>query len=499
MNNRKSLEKIFLKYPESTKQLIKELIVKNFDTSCYNFKTVKTVEDRVSSNPEFDNFFQSIYHAGTLEQFLKFSKMSENILAMNTFYYMFDVFKKGVFVQIKNNNIGVFLPFSKHNYVNDWGHNLKTKNGTYKDVVFIEERNHYNGYNVPYAYHTMVHKDPKYWYANNCFFRNTVYKNGKLRFKTDEGDKSISNFLFLLTELCFSRIVSDVIFFINPRDFPIVKKNMKHPYDRLYPKNKVPFLGNEYKLDTSLIPIFSQSITDDYSDTLIPNDDDILSILQTPVSYNKFEWNYKKRIAVFRGSATGCGVTPKNNQRLKLIEISIENQTLIDAKLTGLNRKLKVNEDGVAEMIDKSKYHHINKEYKQKYFMTSEQQTEYKYIIHVQGHVAAFRLTKELSYKSLILKVKSDYKTWYSEKLIGFNPLVDDVELSKYSHFINVSSDLSDLVEIVQWCINNDNICEKIAENSYNFWLKYLSNSNYMFNYMQRTLNKFSKKQEQIV
>jgi hypothetical protein len=504
MKNKETLTSFLEKHPNVSKEIAKSTIVQNYYTKRFNAKPQKEYKDtdeRISTNPSFPNFFQSIYHVGTLQQFLEYSHMSENLPVMTTFHYMFDVFKKGIFVEIKNGNIEVFLPFSKYNYTNDWGRNLKIKGhggtiGDYKDVVSFEEKNHFNSKFANNTYNTMIEKNTNKWYANYFFFRTTIYKNGELRFKCDEGDKSIVNFLNLLTELCYDRVIPDVKFFINPRDFPIVKKDMYHPYDRLYKNTILPFLGEKYPLNLNNVPIFSQSITNEYSDLLIPNDDDIVSLLdETSKPTVILEWTRKEKRAVFRGSATGCGVYPKNNPRLKLIEIASGNELLIDAKLTGLNRKIKVDENGIIDVIDQRKYPIINKAYKEKYYQTSEKQSSYRYIIHIQGHVAAFRLTKELSYNSLILKVESDWKTWYSDELIGFKPFENSLELHENAHFISIKSDLSDLIEIIKWCRTNDNICMEIANNGYKYWKENLSNSSHILTYLQNTLKRVSENQ----
>ena len=255
-------------------------------------------------------------------------------------------------------------------------------------------------------------------------FRNTVYKNGDLRFKNDEGDKSVVNFLELLTELCFTKDVPDVQFFISPRDFPVVKKDLIHPYDRLYKLGPtgIPNLGIKYPQE-KLLPVFSQSTTSEYADLLIPNDDDIVNILCNKIELFFTNWSKKIPMAVFRGSATGCGVTPESNPRLKLIEIAKKFPKLIDAKLIGLNDKIKVQEDGFIDIIDTSKYPKMDRAYKDEHSLTPKEQSKYKYIIHVQGHVAAFRLTRELAYGSLIIKVDSEWQTWYTDLLKGYSPV----------------------------------------------------------------------------
>ena len=44
---------------------------------------------------------------------------------LNTFNYMFDKYKKGIYVSIRNNKVDVFLPFSNVNYRNSWSENAK--------------------------------------------------------------------------------------------------------------------------------------------------------------------------------------------------------------------------------------------------------------------------------------------------------------------------------------------------------------------------------------
>jgi len=458
---------------------------------------------RVPTNPELDNFFQTIYHAGTTEQFFRYAVFPERLdhFVCSEFHYLFDVFKKGIFVSIRGGDINVFLPFSNTTYRNDWGQNLRTTKGGYQTVVTIEEKTSWNPPFVPQEYHTAIQKDPNRWYANYNIFRNTVYKNGKLRSKDDEGDKSIANFLELITELCCQRNIPDVCFFISPRDFPVVKKDRTHPYDRLYKGTVLPQLGSLYDIVDD-VPIFSQSITDEYSDLLIPNDDDIVNILcESKKELYNTNWDSKTAMAVFRGSATGCGTTPSDNPRLKLYEIAKTNSGIMDVKLIGLNDKIKVDEEGYVRTIDKTKYPKINKDYKDEHSLTAKEQAKFKYIIHVQGHVAAFRLTRELGYGSLILKVDTQWKTWYSDQLVGWR--VDDNSLEgrkrrDTAHFVTIEADLSNLVSTLKWCMDsqrNDDICRKIAQRSLEFYNSHFADKTYMMDYMQQHLTAVSKQQ----
>ena len=59
--------------------------------------------------------------------------------------------------------------------------------------------------------------------------------------------------------------------------------------------------------------------------------------------------------------------------------------------------------------------------------------------------------------ESVILKVDSEWVEHYYDKLIP------------WKHYIPIKSDLSDLIQRIKWCRLNDNICNKIAQNAYQF------------------------------
>lgn len=482
--------------PGVKRALLKSLVIQAFTTRDLSILTdadddaerARDGERRVQTNPEFRNFFQRIFHAGSPAQFRLYAELEDKSdLVRSTFNYLFHVFKKGVFVRIRDNRIRVFLPFSKHNYVNDWGRDLRTRDGDFTKVVAMAEAAH-RDYSNDYAFQTMVLRDPRRWYANYNMFRNTVYRNGELRMLTDEGDKSVKNFLDILTELCYSRVVPDSDFFINPRDYPVVTRDMTHPYDRLY--RVVPSLAH-HRLCMRRVPVFSQSATDRHQDVLFPNDDDIVWTLDKAGRPSvERDWTKKKPVAVFRGSATGRGVTPGDNQRLRLVEIAKEHQPILDAKLTSLGSRIKVNADKIAVQIDKRRYPVMNREYKSRVFLSPQQQSLFKYIVHVEGNVAAFRLTKELSMGSLVIMVRSEYKTWYSDRLRRFR-ITDPEESAAGCHV--VTSEVEDIAKTVSWCIAHDEVCRQIAAAGLEFYESALSNGDAMLDYLVEALGSLER------
>ena len=81
------------------------------------------------------------------------------------------------------------------------------------------------------------------------------------------------------------------------------------------------------------------------------------------------------------------------------------------------------------------------------------EQSNYKYIIHIDGNVNAYRLLTTMTTGSLILRVTSQYTSW-----------VDHL-LQHKVHYIPVKADLSDLLDVVRWCKQNDDRCREIASN----------------------------------
>jgi hypothetical protein len=91
------------------------------------------------------------------------------------------------------------------------------------------------------------------------------------------------------------------------------------------------------------------------------------------------------------------------------------------------------------------------------------EQIKFKYIVHIDGNVLAYRLLKSMLLGSLILRVRSPYIHWLDHIM----------EEGKY--FIYVKEDLSDLEQRIEWCIQNDTKAKKIAQPGQRFAQKVLT------------------------
>ena len=519
-------------------------------------------KENTNTNVRYPTFFQDIFHAGDEDQFqqyrddtngdvcLDIPSLSSNLFetfpvqvwtkyksvdadaTLNTFRYIFHKFKKGIFVKIKDKKLKVFLPFSKANFTNEWHENIEQDP---KEIIeLFKQIAEAEGRPFDERSKSAVNTNIKEWFGNNCLVRNEK--------PLSEGDSNVGNVKNMLEELCKSREIPDIEFFINRRDFPIITRDGTEAYHHLWGSKHVPLVSHLYD---KYLPILSMSTTERYADVMVPTWDDWARIQSLEGKYfprtvqdysAKFDikWSDKKQTAVFRGSTTGCGVDVETNIRLKLVKLSIDygqdgsEVPYLDARITKWNirpRKLEtetklktidiefLKRQGIDVykrdsrgnyFIDTSKKYYrfdkINSTYIEdprggwyvrdgkgnyrnvgtggkyiSYKLTPKEQSEYKYIVHVDGHVSAFRLSLELSMGSVILLVKSPWKIWYRDLLI------DGV------HYVSVKEDLSDLIEKIKWCRDNDKECEKIANNARIFFNTYLQKDGVM-DYMQKTL-----------
>jgi len=461
-------------------------------------KYIKKYGEKYQTNPRFKLFDQLYFTAGDEKDIKKYAlmpimyfysteekkkimngnekkifKLYKNIdyhSIKNTFDYMFYKFKKGIFVIIKDNKLVTYLPFSNNNYKNNW----------YKKTYFSEEEkklleeNEYRSiknilnkniidfqrkYPDQYKYYK-IDFDRQSWVANNCIFRN--------QFPKYEGELNSNIFKNMIETLLTERNdIPDVEFFINDRDFPILKKDFTEPFNHIFDSDKVK-IEEQFRFE-KMAPIFSKSITSEFADILLPTNDDWLMasglyfIHGCSDSYHKWnkintDWNSKKEICIFRGSATGCGNTIDNNMRLKAADISFDYPQLLDAKIIDWNARVKKYKNKPIEIINPDNFRFTlgNK-------INNIEKSNYKYILYIDGNVSAFRLSSELSMNSVILIVKSDYKLWFSDKL------------EEYVHYVPVLEDLSDLISKIEWCKKNDKECKKIAGNAMAFFNKYLT------------------------
>lgn len=436
-------------------------------------------------NPRYKHFRQKIFTSGDVEQFvssiqnsrknikrtneedekipeshpIRFFKYSNNLL--NTFTYIFEKFKKGIYVQIINNEITIFLPFSNANYCNPYpSKTFHVDTRKYKDFqdmcrqLCLKEGRTFQPHKI--------NRHTNQWYCNNGLVR--------YEFPIQENDSGIDILYSMLQTLCKYREISDCEFFLNKRDFPLLKKNFTDPYEALVGENVELSLD-----DLSFMPILSMCSTNKHADMIIPTWEDwmrasfqhdesmvfpdykgnVKTYPKIPVS----NWLEKRPVIVFRGASTGLGTNTHTNPRLYFSKLALKYPDILDIGITKWNlRPRKNSHTDFLEILD-------DEGIPLKPFMTPLEQSNFRYILHLPGHSAAYRLSYELSMNSVIFLYPCEYNLWFTHLL------------EPYKHYIPLEKKLTeiDILKKFEWCQSNPETCVQISKNAREFYDKYLS------------------------
>ncbi len=436
---------------------------------------------RVNTNPRYSNFCQSHFTAGDEQQFEqhlervlrpkpenpaeclpdfweKYSALTTDSVE-HTFQYIFHKFKKGMYIRIEQGKVEKVLPFSKHHYTNEWSDRVQVDLEVVRRAYAIEGR--------PFR-EKHVNKHVDQWYANNGLVR--------FEYPFQENDTGVGTLVDMLETLV--EVYPDtpsLECFVNKRDHPLLRVDGLEPYDTMF--GETPLCSHQYP---TYAPILSMCGREGFADILIPTWDDWARVQMEegkyfpkhtqffrdrPFSFER-EWENKKPVAVFRGSSTGMGVTLADNMRLKVAWMSLQGERdvdglpFLDAGLTSWNARPRIDphtkhlvtfSDKLVQQVPLVPY------------MDVESQSEFKYLLNIDGHVAAYRLSLMLGMGSVVLSVESPYRLWFSSQLIP------------YTHYVPVASDLSDLFEKIRWCKSHDTECRYIAQHAKAFYDTVLS------------------------
>ena len=270
------------------------------------------------SNPRYKNFKQTHYTVGDVQQFISvlYSRKQDrcNTKAIfNTFLYLFNNYKKCIYIRIRNGKIVIFQPFSNSNYYNNYLYKLKPNTSTVKFIraKYPIETTKYNDLNALLWYCQYrenrkfnlkyINAFPEKWYLNNGLCR--------YEYPVHEGDSGVHQISDMFKELCKMRKINDVDFFVNRRDFPLWKIDNTYAYDNIARNNKSI-------TSDDMIPILSMTKHCKFRDIVIPTWEDWarcrslsdnVFFRKTCTDYNiqfELDWDKKRNIAIFRGSST---------------------------------------------------------------------------------------------------------------------------------------------------------------------------------------------------
>lgn len=272
-------------------------------------------------------------------------------------------------------------------------------------------------------------QDPSTWFVNHCF----LDLRPQTRINPPEW-WTVEYFELLrrwerwdgVPEAAREGIHAD--FIINNSDYPVIR------------------LGKGGLKGSPRLPVVGATRHADYADIAVPTQDDIealtgkvflhLSTRQackrdsfTPANraWADVPWELRAPTAVFRGSANGCGTTTDDNARLKLALVAQTAQRatdeatsppLLDVGITDWSnwaprRPDPVGRPGVVRKIDVA-----GLPFELSGAIPFRRQAAYKYIVNVEGYVAAFRYPHLLDSGSVVINVRSAYGLWFEPAVV---------------------------------------------------------------------------------
>ena len=379
----------------------------------------------------------------------------------NTLRFMFYHMRCGLYVQIRQHRVQMFVPFVNKHYRNDWPA-LEFESGS--------RHRYYHQKDLTYHVKERIIQHEEEWWSNGHLICN-------VRSPQVWGDHFLRDLHDMLVETCKTHKVEDVEFFINKRDFPHIRADHTYEPYPFFSKSK-----QKHDCFQHLCPIMSFYTSPEYADIGLPLPQD----WNPPAIAHKPSWEDRICTAFFRGSATGAGTTPADNTRLRLAQLSHTNNKkhkgvpYLDAGITSWNMRDKKMQGHEVRHIKPEKLGFDLQPYIQ-----LEDQVNYRYIIYVDGHCAASRYSQLMHTGSLILKVESSNHG----RDLWFFPL-----LRPFKDHVPVKEDLSDLYDKIQWCLEHDDECRAIARAGCELARKHLSRAA-ISTYLSHTLNTVAKKQ----
>jgi hypothetical protein len=160
------------------------------------------------------------------------------------------------------------------------------------------------------------------------------------------------------------------------------------------------------------------------------------------------QWYERRPIAFWRGASTGSVLTKenwRNNRRVRLCQIAKDynDEQFIDAKITKL---IQIKDREVKQFIQNANL--VDS------YISSIEFIKYKYVIDIDGNSNSWPgLFTKLLTGSCVLKVESPWKQWYYSSL------------KPWVNYVPIKNDLSDLIDKIKWCRENDDQARVIAEN----------------------------------
>ena len=168
-------------------------------------------------------------------------------------------------------------------------------------------------------------------------------------------------------------------------------------------------------------------------------------------------WADRQRRVIWRGASTGI---------VSLTEAALENldryRLCRAANTLGNVADIKIS-DIVQAASDEEK-HRISQRMTEENILGSffpmEEMTNFKFVADIGGNSNSWNFMAKLRLGACVLRVESAWQQWFSDELLP------------WVHYVPISSDLTDFVDKIEWCLRHDSEAEAIAQRGREFALQ---------------------------
>jgi hypothetical protein len=376
---------------------------------------------------------------------------------LNTLRYMFFHTRCGICVSVRGGKVAAFVPFGNEQYVNTWSDKIVFGGGDTLEQ-YVRRKAASTG-KYPEAVLPLCK-----WWMNGGIMCN-VMPPGVW------GDAYLAALRGMLDATCARWAVPDVDFFINKRDYPVLKRDGSEPYARF--SGDACLTREAY---STYAPIFSFYTGSETADLPMPTTEDWCaatgqSFPGSPYGVPAFDASLpleaKKPMAVFRGSATG----ESGAQNARLMLVAVADPCLVDAGITAFNASRDKVVSASPEKIEVDFRPPSFLDVKASYMSLADQFSSFRYVIYVDGHAAASRYGTLMHSGCVILKTESMQTRdagwlWMFPALHGGLVCKGCADIPDGASYMVIHSDYSNLSETVQFLNENVEQARRVAANA---------------------------------
>jgi hypothetical protein len=396
---------------------------------------------------------------------------------LNMLRYLYEHMRCGILVCIRNNAVQLLLPFVNRKYTNTWHGRVRlVAHGVGAATV------------AQYAAAVQEHRADAMlslaqWWLNGGTVCNIEAAGGwgtahldVLRAQLDAAAAAAA---------AAGTPLPDADFFLNKRDYPQLRAALHaEPYARFTGE---PALSRERY--SCYAPVFSfytsvpgAATPLGMADLPMPTPDDWAAACVDAdhrrgcdaVDAYPDASDALRKIAVFRGSATGVGVTPETNVRRRLAAFAARNTDIVDVGIVSWNdsrdRVVATTPDGAMVITRASADARAPTARR---MTLAEQAATFAYFLYADGHAAAGRYGALMHLGRVILRVETEqpecgYVWAFAGTVPAFIPRDDDVAAARLSvpddadHFV-ISADLSNLRATVEFLRAHVDTARRVA------------------------------------